>query len=120
MQGAIGGELFPWGPVFGFPVSAPWSIQAEQNWLSSPGRHGTRGTPPPQPRSFAFPIFLALISWSLISSFEEKRKSPKVNTFKTSWGVPVVAQWLTNPTRNHEVADSIPGLVQWVKDLALP
>ena len=25
-------------------------------------------------------------------------------------GVPFVAQWLTNPTRNHEVAGSIPGL----------
>ena len=36
------------------------------------------------------------------------------------FGVPVVVQWLTTPTRNHEVAGSIPALAQWVKDLALP
>ena len=29
-----------------------------------------------------------------------------------------MAQWLTNPTRNHEVEGSIPGLAQGVKDLA--
>ena len=31
-----------------------------------------------------------------------------------------MAQWLTNPTRNHEVVGLIPGLTQWVDDLALP
>ena len=35
-------------------------------------------------------------------------------------GVPFVAQWLTNPTRNHEVVGSVPGLAQWVNDPVLP
>ena len=40
---------------------------------------------------------------------EEQLKKPAL-------GVPVVAQWLTNPTRNHEVAGSVPALAQWVDD----
>ena len=35
-------------------------------------------------------------------------------------GVPVVAQWLTNLTRNHEVAGWTPAITQWVKDPVLP
>ena len=29
-----------------------------------------------------------------------------------------MVQWLTNPTRNPEFAGSVPGLAQWVKDVA--
>ena len=34
-------------------------------------------------------------------------------------GVAMVAQWLTNLTRNHEVVGLIPGLAQWVKEPVL-
>ena len=38
---------------------------------------------------------------------------PKITT---KVGVPVMVQWLMNPTRNHEVVGLIPALAQWVKD----
>ena len=39
----------------------------------------------------------------------------KMGDIKNKIGVPVVAQWLTNPTRSHEVVSSIPGLAQLVR-----
>ena len=47
-------------------------------------------------------------------------KVAKRVTFKSGPGVPTVVQWLTNATRNHEVAGSITALAQWVRDLVLP
>ena len=35
-------------------------------------------------------------------------------------GVPLVAQWVKNPTCIHEDVGWIPDLTQWVKDPVLP
>ena len=51
---------------------------------------------------------------------QEQSKKWLKDKKKKKKGVPVVAQWLTNPTRNHEVAGSVPALAQWVNDPALP
>ena len=46
--------------------------------------------------------------------------SIKIHFNTALMGVPIVAQWVKNPTSIHEDAGSIPGLDQWVKDLTLP
>ena len=51
--------------------------------------------------------------------FTKQKQTHRVQKH-TCVGVPVVAQWLTNLTRNHEGAGSIPGLAQRFKDPALP
>ena len=38
---------------------------------------------------------------------------PIVIILNITAGVPIVVQWLMNPTRNHEVVGLIPGLAQW-------
>ena len=55
------------------------------------------------------------LAWGLPHALGVARRK-KLKTF----GDPVVAQWLTNPTSIHEDVGSIPGLAQWVKNLAVP
>ena len=57
-------------------------------------------------------------SGSLTSDYTTKQQSSKL--YGTGTGVPVVVQWLTNPTRKHEIVGLIPALAQCVNDLALP
>ena len=61
-------------------------------------------------------VFTKILFGSVIPQFSSSNYFLKNLWFR----VPVIAQWLTNPTRNREVAGSIPGLDQWVKDMALP
>ena len=56
-------------------------------------------------------------SWVIMVPYKIKEKGYPLKSCLV--GVPVVAQWLGNPTRIHEEAGSIPGLTQWVKDPAL-
>ena len=50
----------------------------------------------------------------------EKKISKSLALRLVHGGIPVVAQWVKNPTSIHEDVGSIPGLTQWVKDLELP
>ena len=54
-------------------------------------------------------------------NFSESHISwPRKLIVKDGTRVPVMAHQATNPTSIHEDVGSIPGLIQWVKDLELP
>ena len=69
------------------------------------------------------PPAAALIPYAMGEAVKRKKEKKPCTMFDVSKiipGVPIVAQWLTNPTSIHEDEGSIPGLTQWVNNLALP
>ena len=54
------------------------------------------------------------------ASKETDMRSGYFHSMKISKGLPLVVQWVKNPSSIHEDSGSIPGLPQRVKDLALP
>ena len=53
---------------------------------------------------------------SIVRELPTKYWDSKIGIF----GVPVMAQWLTNQTSIHEKVGLIPGLALWAKDPLLP
>ena len=57
-----------------------------------------------------------LVFQEVLSDEEDWEKEFKIARSR----VPIMEQWVKNPTSIHEDVGSIPGLAQWVNDLALP
>ena len=53
-------------------------------------------------------------------SYKNPKKLNVEIPIKDNPGVPLVAQLVKNPTSIHQDVGSIPGLIQWVNDWALP
>ena len=66
-----------------------------------------------------FDVPLHRWEWSLLI-FQIVARCLATSIKSLTEGVPVMDQWLMNPTRNHEGAGSIPALAQRVEDPALP
>ena len=72
----------------------------------------------PSPYSFQTSLVISLFRKQTLylNYFSQEKENQQEKCLE---GIPVMAQWLTNLTRNRKVASSVPGLVEWVKDPGL-
>ena len=71
------------------------------------------------PFSTSHAIVTCLVIWLRAQQIRNCKIEKMDVHLRISWGVPIVAQQIMNPTSIHEDADSIPGLAQRVKDPVL-
>ena len=72
------------------------------------------------PREENFQLELSSVSPFTFDTFFKKLRNLKNWDEMNIPGIPIVAQWLMNPTSVYEDKGLLPSLPQWVKDPVLP